>query len=116
MNYYAARQTADKRYWHWTCRNDGMIYPCQPCTSDCTHETQEEAERHHHEYELSKGQVGKLSDRAHYPCEVCGSLTQTIFSCPDHSRLHHLCDEHANAETFATLEPFKAGRTVTSSW
>jgi hypothetical protein len=114
MNYYEARQTKDKQFWHWTCMNDGKVWPSTPCTSDCQHKTSEEAERHHYDHEVASLQTVTFSSAQ--KCEVCGVWTPKALQTRGGLRASYLCDEHLTKENWAKKFPFETGIQISSSW
>ena len=138
MNYYDARQIQggpNAGKWHYTCRNDDLIYPvghcglyidCPTCEDrmhnpDCElckghgcinnpspcpgHDTSEGACEHYREYLLDNARFDQLNESSQHKCEICGDWTQKLASVPSDSIYHDLCDKHCNREGLATVMP-----------
>jgi len=107
MNYYEARQTKDKQFWHWTCLNDGRVWPSTPCTSDCQHKTQEEAERHYYEHLVAS--LRTVTFESAERCFVCGVWTPKALQPKGDMKVSYLCDEHLTKENWIREYSFKTG-------
>ncbi len=116
MNYYDARelQGPDGQgtgRWHYTCMNDGRIWPIGYCRDHEGHASKQEA------YECFKLYCldhrlrldGQWADAQH-KCVVCGAWTQK-FAEVNHV-IFDLCDEHRTREQVAQL--FNVGYTISS--
>jgi hypothetical protein len=115
MNCYEARQREVDGRWDWTVMNDGIIRRAGPCRDhEDGHSTKEEAERHYWDYELSR--LKEHTTGGHYPCEVCGALTNKELSWHHIGPTARLCDDHRSREQFERLNPFEPGLSVVSSW
>jgi hypothetical protein len=110
MNYAQSRQRKDDGVWHWTVRYDDKIYVHVPCTSECNHETQEEADKHFYEWSLSKVEEIRLQNMQ-LKCSVCEAFTDTelgnrgfwMYFSPT-----PLCDKHRNQDELRKLHPFES--------
>lgn len=119
MNYEEARQFENGK-WNWTNYNDSVnrdyayvIWPCRDPAPDkkrCDHDTREEAERHHWEWEIEHTRIEpwdeeSASDRLRCRVKGCPAWqTRTAF-WPDGFRAEPLCDEHGPADVW----PFEPG-------
>ena len=110
MNYYQPRELKDKDgnpsgIWHYTCMNDGRIWPVGYCAQGCPgHDTKEGAYEHYRQYELDTSRYDGTYSGTQRKCEICGEWTQRFASVgPDHMEMHTLCDAHRNRETLDTL-------------
>ena len=119
MNYYDARERkgADGKgtgKWHYTCENDGRIYPVGYCAQGCEgHDTPEEACEHYRQYLLNERTRydGQLHGEQR-ECAVCGAWTQGVVYV-DGWHSYVLCDEHRNREEMERLYP-KVGQIMSS--
>lgn len=113
MNYYEARQTKDKQFWHWTCMNDGRIWPSTPCAAGCQHKTREEAERHYYDHLVLSLRVVTFGSAQ--KCFVCGAWTPKGLQPPKSIKICDLCDEHLKEENWVKKFPFETGTQIISS-
>lgn len=110
MNYYDARQLEsgpNAGKWHYTCRNDGRIWPVGNCAEGCQgHDTAEEACEHYRQYLLDR--LRFLDDVENAPslhrCDApgCGAYTSGGVDVRGSLRFT-LCAAHRNRETVALL-------------
>jgi hypothetical protein len=116
MNYYEARQTKTKTGWHFTCMNDGAIWPVGYCRDHDPHPTREEAEdcfaRYVHD---------DISERSHNwtDCEVEGCERPANKSIAFRQPLGHsyaLCDEHRTPEVALALDGDYRNAKITASY
>ncbi len=112
MNYYGPREiTRDDKptgLFHYTCRNDGRIWPIGPCADGCPgHKTAEEACEHYREFLLAGIVLCKIEQE--WPkdkCDVDGcneAATHYGYSRnePGAWERGRFCDVHATAEEMA---------------
>lgn len=113
MNYYQARQTNDGQFWHWTCMNDGVIWPSTPCTEDCQHKTEEEAERHYYDHLVAS--LHPVEFNSAQKCFVCSAWTPKALQPVNSMEACYLCDDHLKPENWMKEFPFKSGIQIMSS-
>jgi hypothetical protein len=102
MNYYEARQLKDKSGWHFTCMNDGEIWPVGYCADNEAHATREEAEECFRRYLLDGQREESYGDWT--GCEICGEPTkQGLTARAPLGNGFPLCDKHRNPETLESL-------------
>ena len=116
MNYYMARQLKVANLdggWHYTCMNDGQIWPVGYCAEHAPHATAAAAEECYRNYLLDK----KLRLNCEHPdtqkkCQVCGTwtLARAVIDCD----IFELCPAHMTRDEVAKL--FPAPGTSASSW
>jgi hypothetical protein len=116
MNYYDARQTKDKAGWHYTCMNDGQIWPVGYCRDHEPHDTQDEARECFRAWLLDNAKYDRPRfSNALYRCDVEGCREFTDGGATDgHNSPYTLCGQHRNRETLKTLIG-PVGQ-ITSSW
>lgn len=126
MNYYEARKRTDNGKWAYTGMNDGRIWtePCcdpgmGPASEHHQHDTAEEAERCHYEYETANARFdGKLINTQH-KCEFpgCGEWTDREAQY-GHGLMRSamLCDAHRNLDGLRAANPFSPGVREVSSY
>lgn len=119
MNYYEAREIMDLEdegtgLWHFTKKNDGIVWPVGYCAKGCTgHPTPEEADAHFHEWALDHEIRYGKDPTTKKQCQVCGVWT---IGWAEFNKLTiiHLCADHRNRETVADLtEPSSQ---IIASW
>ncbi len=111
MNYAQARQRKDDGLWDWTVMRDKQIRQASPCSDECHHVTQEEADRHFYEWCLSQVQEYEDTETQH-KCAVCGAWTNRYFENRPMGHLNfmsYLCDAHRNLDELRKLHPFESG-------
>ena len=148
MNYEQARQIGPggpaPGKWNWTNMNDRRVSTTTPCyypdfdwagqrilqdiaeglrieptgRERCDHDTQEEAERHHYDYELSRVKLVKIdltTARQQNRCDVpeCPNWANWEAVWPGGYVRDSLCQEHYNESP--TLHPFRSGVQVIHS-
>jgi hypothetical protein len=120
VNYYSARKRGNDNRWDWTCMNDGRIWKSPPCTEhEDGHATEEEAQRHFYDHELSRLRETTTGDDVRVKCEYqpCDGLTShglvgiRYFTTPI-----YLCETHRNRSIVAKLYPFEEGIEIWASW
>ena len=112
MNYYEARQRKDKSGWHYTCKNDGAVWPVGYCTDHEPHDTAEEAVQCFHTYLLDD--ISEVNYSDWMGCVVCDAPTKK--GLQTRQPLGHdypLCDEHRTEEKVRELDP-TPGRIIAS--
>jgi hypothetical protein len=121
MNYYEARQLKDKSGWHFTCMNDGRIWPVGYCRDHEAHDTREEAEQCFARYLLDGQREETYGDWTGCvaPVDEAGTScdTPTKAGLTTRQPLGHgypLCDEHRTPEMLARLAPDSIGQIVAS--
>ena len=108
MNYAQSRKRDDADLWDWTVSNDSEIWRIKPCTEECHHTTQEEADRHFYEWCLSLVSDHEITN-AQYKCEVCGVWTSHYLGNSQLRMLSFesfLCDIHRNKDELRKLHSF----------
>lgn len=113
MNYYAPRRRKEGGLWHYTCMNDGAIWPVGYCADACPgHADTAGAYAHYREY--------LLAERTRYDgalvneqkkCQECGEWTQGVVEIEGVPRFI-LCDAHRTPEVVGRL--FKVGDAISS--
>lgn len=102
MNYHEARKLKDKSGWHFTCMNDGHIWPEGYCRDHDPHPTRQEAQECFRRYLLDGQCEETYGDWT--GCEVCDEPTKKgLTTRPPLGTGYPLCDAHRNAETLETL-------------
>jgi len=104
VNYYQPRELTDADdkptgRWHYTCKNDGRVWPVGNCATDCPgHDSPEGAREHQRQYEITRVRFG-IEWGDYNPCQVCGTLTNGGATWGI-GRLSHarLCPEHQTHE------------------
>ena len=129
VNYEEARQIGPNGpapgKWNWSNFNDTVQdapFTAAPCAwpdfesgrRRCDHDTREEAERHHWEYEVARVQFHRLdldTLRGRQRCDVpeCQNWEDYRTSWPGGFRSDALCTGHANREGVTTIHPFVPG-------
>lgn len=118
MNYYQPRELKDKEgkalgLWHYTCMNDGKVWPVGYCAQGCPgHADKEGAYQHQKEYLLDTARFDGAFVDAQRPCEICKAWTSK-FADDSSGGKHILCDEHRNREGLAQI--LEVGDVI-SSW
>lgn len=114
MNYYEARQTKDATGWHFTCMNDGVIWPVGYCADHDPHHSRAEAEQCFQRYLLDE--ISPVTYSHWQDCERCGAPTKKgLATRRPHGHQYALCDEHRTNEEVKEL----AGEPITrivASW
>lgn len=107
MNYYDARQLETSGRWHYTCKNDGRIWPVGYCRDHPEgHEIEAEARNCYREYlirERTQYQDG-VSATSQHKCRECQTWT-TGYATVGESALYELCDDHRNEMIIRKLYP-----------
>lgn len=119
MNYYDAREKRNalggSGGWHYTCMNDGKIWPVGDCAEHEPHPTQLEAYECYTAYLLRErlSLDGKLKKTERRKCTECDVFTGS-FATVDNSGYWPLCDDHRTATVVARL--FGTVGSAISSW
>lgn len=120
MNYYQARERKDGGGWHFTCMNDGRIWPVGYCRDHEPHETKEAAEVCYLDYLLDhklrfveESPVDGYTSAPSWPCIECSSPTHKTARFRGEGPMP-VCDEHANRDTIA--KHVQAPTQITSSY
>lgn len=104
MNYYEARQRSDGSGWHYTCENDGQIWPVGYCRDHEPHPTAQEAKDCFRQYLLDD-----ISDTTYGDwtgCEVCDEPTKKGLSTRGPlGQGFPLCDRHRTPAQVEKLTP-----------
>lgn len=116
MNYYDARPLADGGGWHYTCRNDGNVWPVGYCTDHPPHPTQEDAYACYTQYLLDHRLRldGRIEPGTQHTCKVDGCDEWTDRYAEVDLAMWMLCDTHRTRETVAGL--FGTAGAAMSSW
>lgn len=116
MNYYGPRQRKSDGKYHYTCMNDGQIWPVGFCADGCPgHDTAEQACEHQKQYMLSIARFGQKTDAwPKHKCGVqgCESEATCWAMIPGEMRQFEVCESHANKEALATL--IEVGESISS--
>ena len=139
MNYEQARQIGPTGpapgKWNWTNANDGMspnpftVAPCrqpEPGKERCDHDTREEAERHHYDYERGQVRIVHIdlsTVRERRRCDVpgCSNWERYHAIWPGGYIVDSLCSRHSGADPTNGLagpdlvHPFEPGLSVIHS-
>lgn len=100
MNHYGPRQL-QAGGWHYTCRNDDVVWPVGDCVNHAAHSTREEACQCYRTYQLSRATLDVVF--SHWTdCEVCGAPTKTGARL-DGWTTYALCPTHLTHESVAAL-------------
>ena len=119
MNYYEARKIKDKDgkptgKWHYTCMNDGQIWPVGYCAQGCTgHDTPEEAAEHCRQYVIDNASYppdsgAKMPKDVKYRCKVTGCKNWAITwiqTGPPHLQAYYLCGNHDDKKGLSKVVP-----------
>ena len=112
MNHYQARESKGGG-WHFTCMNDGRIWPTGYCRDHTTHATQQEAEECYAKYLLDRElRFGATSD-TQCKCKECGNWTSGYVDIGMTWRIT-LCKDHQTIEV--VKKHWKAPTEIMSSW
>jgi hypothetical protein len=114
MNHYKARQKEVDKRWHYTCCNDGRIWPVGYCAGACAgHDTAEQACEHQAQYECDNAQFHPMTiDEAFAgpnsvsvdKCRACGERTCGFASYgAGQMSVIPLCPAHCNRESLRPL-------------
>lgn len=112
MNYYEARETKNHKGWHFTCMNDGVIWPVGYCKFHGPHPTREEAEECYAKYLLDTKLSFRKLENQMLRCRKCDEFTDGIAECD--CTIIPLCEKHSNRETFEEL--WTSPTQIMSSW
>lgn len=119
MNYAQARQRQSDGRWDWTTMNDGRVWPSAPCsTHEDGHATQEEAERHHWDYELDTVRRFEVPDHqagSLERCRICKAFTASHVRFADGYTTIFLCPDHQDRASLEQGYPFAPNRQVIHS-
>lgn len=121
MNYYQPREIRrdgeGTGRWHYTCQNDGRIWPVGYCREHEGHESPEAAIACYRSYQLDHRLKLDGTWKEHYRhCQAPGCETLTNhFASLDHGSSWALCDEHRTRETVEQLYP-EGPAQIISSW
>lgn len=118
MNYYDAREMKKdgkgSGKWHYTCMNDGRIWPVGYCAEHEGHPTKEEAHECYTKYCLDN-HIKKRTMQNQHKCKECDAWTQeSVEVGPGLGRMIYLCPDHQDRETVA--KHFGSVGTMTSSY
>jgi hypothetical protein len=131
MNYEEARQLGETSdapgKWNWSNRNDDHIYTAAPCAwpdfvvmsikptgrERCDHDTREEAERHHWNAEadgMDWRPIDQDTTRTLQRCDFpeCQNWSTATGWAGGWVRGTY-CDDHANADSYRSANPFIPG-------
>ena len=118
MNYYQPREIRGmdgnpSGRWHYTCMNDGRIWPVGYCAQGCPgHDSKDGAYEHQRQYVLDhKLRLDGQALNTAQKCLVCGAWTDR-FAEADMQQFF-LCDAHRTREEVASR--FEVGDAI-SSW
>jgi hypothetical protein len=114
MNYYDARQTKNKSGWHYTCMNDGAIWPVGYCAEHEPHATEREARECFGQYLLDGEREETYGDWT--GCAVCDKPTKRgMTTRPPLGHGYPLCDEHFDGGRLKKLSaPLAVGKITAS--
>ena len=96
MNYFAPRQLKNG-LWHYTCQNDGIVWPVGYCASCQGHITEDEARKHYREYLLEERLHFANWDNLKARCKECGEFTSGYVSVDGWYRFE-VCEKHQTKE------------------
>lgn len=105
MNYYGARQIdpasdrPEAGRWHYTCMNDGRVWPVGDCADGCGgHESPEDACQHYVEGQVAKGV--RWSECSWTTCDNrpnCDKPARNVAYVGSASSMGYtLCNDHAS--------------------
>ena len=98
MNYYAPRQKQIDKLWHYTCMNDGQIWPVGYCADSCSgHVTEKEAREHYKRYLLEKRIEFSKHENQQRRCKECNVYTEGYVSIDGWPKFD-LCEQHQTKE------------------
>ena len=116
MNYYGPRQRKSDGKFHYTCENDGQIWPVGLCAQGCPgHDTAEQACEHQKEHLFAIATFGsKQNEWPKHKCGVEGCNAEATHQAqiPGDMRFFELCEQHANKESLAKL--IEVGESISS--
>ena len=110
MNYAGPREKANpdgtpSGVWHYTNRNDDLIYPIGYCAQACPgHDSPDGAIEHQRQYEVDHAVLDGPVSTSYHPCQVCGAPTNRMAMWGmGNMAMGWLCDEHRTREHVASL-------------
>jgi hypothetical protein len=110
VNYYDARRlrresdTGITEGWHFTCMNDGQIWPVGYCAEHYPHTTANEARECFRRYLLDGQREETYSDWTGCEMEGCDTPTKKgLATRPPLGHGYAFCDEHRTAENLEAL-------------
>lgn len=138
MNYEEARQIGPDGpapgKWNWTNRRDNSIYTTGSCAwpdyvwpkdvidyttikptgrERCDHDTREQAERHHYDYDVEKiswHPIDLNTTSTLHRCEIPGCAEWSTVSTSGHGwGRGTYCDLHGNSDGYRLAHPFVPG-------
>jgi len=102
MNYYEARRLKDGSGWHFTCQNDGRVWPVGNCQEHGPHATAEEARECFTAFLFEEIEEESYGDWT--GCEVCSEPTKRgLTARRPLGDGYPLCDEHRTPEELKRL-------------
>jgi hypothetical protein len=108
VNYAKSRQRLDDGLWDFTFTRDKVTRRTSPCSEECKHATQEEADQHFYDWCLDQVEEIHLANQM-LKCRICGEWTDKEFG-NRHLGMYFgpipLCDKHRNKEGLKQAEPF----------
>lgn len=120
MNHFHARQRSDNGKWYWVRYHAGKFYATEPCWQGCAHDTQEDAEYHYYDWQISNLLVHTIDDETQKKCEFpgCSRWTQRYLEPPKPKcdRLAFLCDDHRDAWGYRAVRPFNPPYDIWTTW
>lgn len=102
MRHHTVLQRGEGGPWHYVSAGKRGAHPMGGCTTDCVHETPDEAYEHHRTWLLDTARFGEVDPDEQRRCEECDAWTQRR-TWYDNTSCVVLCVDHSTREVLERL-------------